>query len=321
MHSIENFNKPKIDYLRLSVTDRCNLRCAYCMPSEGIQTVGPDELLSFEETLRLVNIFAGLGTRKIRFTGGEPLVRKGIVDLVRSVSKVPGIEDVALTTNGVLLPVFAEKLKEAGVERLNISLDTLSEEKFRHITRNNSLKFVMDGIDKAIQVGFKRLKLNMVVMKGVNDNEVADFVDFALEKNITLRFIEFMQVTPLWNESLFVPVEEIKRSCSKRHRLEYMENPGPSPAEYYKIQGKPMVGFIKTDQKNCKKCSRLRVTSTGQFKICLYETPGMSLRELLRDGTANEEIIDMLHSKIHSKDKVDYSWWKPNNVYMSSVGG
>ena len=307
--------------MRLSVTDRCNLRCSYCMPVEGIEHVDCKELLSFEEILRLVNIFTYLGIKKIRITGGEPLVRKGITNLIESIVGIQGIEEVALTTNGVLLPRYAEELKKAGIRRLNISLDTLKEDKFRKITRSSFFHYAMAGIDKAREARFHTLKLNTVVMKGINDDEITDFLDFAISKNLILRFIEFMEVTPLWERSLFVPVEEIKKACEKNYKLEKMKNLGPSPAEHYKINGMPILGFIKTDQNNCNRCSRLRLTSVGELKICLYENEGISLKELLRRGADNKEILAIIKDRIGLKKEVVYSNWKSPKTYMCSVGG
>lgn len=311
----------KIDYLRLSVTDRCNLRCAYCMPSEGIEEVMPEELLSFEEILRLVRIFTALEVKKVRITGGEPLVRKGIVGLIESIAGINGIETVAMTTNGILLLEYASDLKKAGVQKLNISIDTLNEDKFKKITQRPYFHRVMDGIDKAKQTAFDVLKLNVVVMKGINDDEVHDFVEFAMSKNLIIRFIEFMDITPLWRKDLFVPIEKIKEACQKKFRLEYLNNPGPSPAQHYKVNGMPILGFIKTDQNNCNKCSRLRLTSVGSLKICLYENDGFSLKALLREGASDSKILNTVKNRIGLKKEVNYTDWEPTKMYMCSLGG
>lgn len=311
----------KIDYLRISVTDRCNLRCIYCMPEAGIESVPHKEILTFEEITRLVSIFAKLGTRIVRLTGGEPLARAGVAGLCRSIADIPGIENVALTTNGVLLCDYAAALKKAGVSRINISLDTIREDKFRAITRKSCFHQVKNGIDEAIRAGFERLKINTVVMKGINDDEIIDFVEYAISKKVILRFIEFMRITPLWREDLFVSVEEIKNICEDRFDLERMENPGPGPAEHYKVNGMPILGFIKTDRNNCRRCSRLRLTSAGDLKICLYETPGLSLKGYLRGGASDREIMDIIKERIFEKQFADYSQWEPQQVYMSGVGG
>ncbi len=313
--------KRKIDYLRISVTDRCNLRCAYCMPPEGIETVKSEELLSFEEILRLVRIFASLNIKKVRITGGEPLLRKEVTGLVRDIANIRGIEEITLTTNGVRLAEYAKGLKAAGVERLNISLDTLREDKFMRITGNPFFRRVMDGIEKARAADFGLLKLNTVIMKGINEDEIIDFIEFARAKNLILRFLEFMKVAPLWNKDLFVPIDEIKKICGKKYTLEQMKSPGPGPAEHYMVDGMPILGFIKTDQKNCGKCSRLRLTSQGEVKICLYENRGLFLKEPLRKGADDREIRDMIIERMGLKKEVSYRDWTSPKTYMCSLGG
>jgi len=291
------------------------------MPGEGIETVKPGESLSFEEIWRLVKIFIELGIRKVRITGGEPLIRKGVVGLINAIANMCGIEEISVTTNGILLSRYAEKLKSAGVSRLNISLDTLKEDKFKKITRSPLFYHVMAGIEKAKETRFDRLKLNTVIMKGINDDEIIDFVKFAKSKNLILRFIEFMKVTPLWDEDLFVPIEAIKRICKKKYRLERTENPGPSPAEHYRVDGVPILGFIKTDENNCDRCSRLRLTSVGDLKICLYENKGFSLKGLLRDGVSDREMLKIIRQRIGVKEQVNYNSWEPTKTYMCSLGG
>lgn len=311
----------EIDYLRLSVTDRCNLRCVYCVPPDGIISKGREEILTFEEILRLAHIFARLGIKKIRITGGEPLVRKGIINLVRSLAGIGGVEDVSLTTNGVLLPFYAGELKKAGLGRINISLDTLKEGTFRKITRNNSFCKVLEGIDKAKEAGFYPVKLNMVVMKGINDNEIIDFADFSLSKGLILRFIEFMKVTPLWNQDYFIPIEKIKKICESRFNLGKIEDSGPGPALYYRSDKGGIIGFIKTDANNCRICSRLRLTSTGEMRICLYEKEGLFLKEFLRKGFDNEEIEDIIKIRLGLKEDIDYKDGEVSQLYMCKIGG
>ncbi len=310
-----------IDYLRVSVTDRCNLRCAYCMPEEGIKTFSHDDILSFEEIVRLVRIFTGFGVRKIRITGGEPLVRKGIEGFIQNINSVPGIEEITLTTNGVLLPFFAEKLKRAGIKRLNISLDTLKPDKFEKITKKNFFSNVLEGIDKARALGFSPLKLNMVAMRGINEDEIINFVKFAIEKKIILRIIEFMELSHLWKRDLFISLEEIKNICKKQFKIEYVGAPGPGPAEYYKVDGLPLLGLIKTDQRNCNRCSRLRLTSVGHLKVCLYEEKGLSLKTLLKNGASDRKIIEAIKDRIFTKKGRGYDDWEPAKIYMCGIGG
>ena len=309
----------RIDYLRISVTDRCNLRCVYCMPSSGIETVTQNELLTFEEIIRLVKILVGLGIRRIRLTGGEPLVRKGIVALIERISDIKGVEDISLTTNGILLASYARLLRKAGLKGINISLDTLNPEKFRIITGSDSLSGVLEGIKIARQEGFL-LKLNMVVMRGENDDEIINFVKFTLDNNLILRFIEFMNVTPLWKEDYFIPIEEVKDICEKEFGLRKADYKSFGPAQYYQIKD-GMIGFIKTSIDNCKGCSRLRLTSTGELKLCLYQSGGVSLRDLLRKGENDNYIMDILRDLFCLKDDVDYRRWQRPQIYMCSVGG
>lgn len=312
-------NSRKIDYLRLSVTDRCNLRCTYCMPSSGVAQKQHDDILTFEEIMKLTDIFISLGTSKIRLTGGEPLVRKGVTGLVGALSRK--VDNVLLTTNGILLSEYAQELKEAGLKRINISLDTLKEDKFRRITRIGSLQDVLKGVDEAIEAGLHPLKINMVVMKGVNEDEITDFVEFAFSKGIILRFIEFMEGTSLWSKDKLFPIEEVKRICNKRFKIKETGKVSPGPAEYYEGENGAELGFIKTKEYNCNNCSRLRLTSTGELKTCLYEERGVFLGELLRNNAHEDDIRDIIAEKMGIKDNVSYKNWKSRSVHMSSIGG
>lgn len=311
----------KIDYLRISVTDRCNLRCSYCMPKEGILNKPHNEILTFEELLRLVKLFVSLGIKRIRLTGGEPLARKDIVSLIGSLNKIDGIEDLSLTTNGALLSFYAKMLKASGLKRINISLDTLKVDRFRRITNSDSFYDVLEGIDKAKEMNLHPLKLNMVVMRGINDDEIIDFVEFARFKGLILRFIEFMKVTPLWKEGYFIPIEEVKDICAKRYRLKKTGITGSGPAEYYRVEDNVIIGFIKTDENICRNCTRLRLTSTGELKICLYETGGLRLKNLLRMGVCDEEIRDIIKSRIGIKDNTNFKNFESPKEYMYNIGG
>jgi len=309
-----------IDYLRISVTDRCNLRCIYCMPQAGVDTVLYREILTFEEITRLVSIFASLGIRRVKLTGGEPLVRKDIISLIKSLVCVSGIKELSLTTNGVLLSNYAAELKKTGVNRINISLDTLRKDRFRDISGNDNFYDVIDGVESARESGFSPLKLNMVVMKGINDDEISDFVEFCLSRGLILRFIEFMNLMPLWREDYFMPIKEIKDICERKFGLEKAADLGPGPAEYYKIGG-AQVGFIRTSEDNCRCCNRLRITSTGELKLCLYENGGLSLKDLLRRRDTDQKIRDAIAERLSVKESIDYRKWGSNTVHMSSVGG
>jgi len=314
----ENFRK--INYLRVSLTDRCNLRCNYCTPKEGIFLEPHDKVLTYEEIVRLVRIFSLAGVRSIRLTGGEPLVRKGIAGLIAQLSGIEGIDEVSLTTNGVLLPLYAQDLKNAGIKNINISLDTLNQAKFKSITGSDSLIQALEGIEMAKALGFDTVKINMVVMKGVNDDEIGDFVSFALENNLTLRFIEFMKVTPLWDDKLFMPIEDVREICQKMFDFKRIEYRSLGPAEYYEYKGS-LLGFIKTSYENCQACSRLRLTAMGELKSCLYQTKGVSLRDALRSGASFEELKSLINGAVDLKSDINYSFWDRPKVYMHSVGG
>ena len=308
-----------VDYLRLSLTDRCNFRCFYCMPENGMKVVPKEEILNFDEIIRLTGIFASIGIKHIRITGGEPLIRNGLDKLIRIISEK--IDDISITTNGSFLRDHAKNLKKAGVKRINISLDTLKKEKFKRITERDSFSQVMEGINQALKVGFYPLKLNVVVMKDINDDEILDFVDFAVAKGLTLRFIEFMKISPLWENDYFVPIETVRKICEKKFRLQEMDKIVYSPARYYKIDDDNLLGFIKTEEENCKKCSRLRLTSEGLLKICLYEDYGLPLKSLLRNGAADEEIANKISARICSKKDINYKKWDYNKDYMYKIGG
>lgn len=302
------------------------------MPANGIRPKAKSEILTFEELIRLVKIFASLGITKVRVTGGEPLVRKDVDKLIKSIKDIEGINEILLTTNGTFLAQYADKLKIAGVNRINISLDTLDGNKFRQIARGGDIKNVLRGIDKAIETGFDSVKINVVVMKTVNDDEILDFIDFGFVKRIVIRFIEFMKVTPMWDNSYFLPIEEVKEKCEGKYNLLPLEKCVSGPAHYYMAEGRPSatrgtptdrgkIGFIKTTTENCHKCSRLRLTSTGSLKLCLYEKDGFSLRDLMRAGMSDDDIRYMLAEKIGLKKNITYKDYKYHNVYMSTVGG
>lgn len=241
----------RVDYLRISITDRCNLRCIYCMPQSGIDWKPREEILSFEEIYHLVKILTLCGIKKVRITGGEPLVRKGLINFISELSGIPEIEEVSLTTNGVLLPFTARELKNSNLHSLNISLDTLNREKFKRISGKDAFLQVMQGIELARECRFPSIKLNTLLIKGINDDEILDFVNFALEKKLVLRFIEFMKVTPLWSEDYYFPADEAVKRCQKTFQMQKVGHIGPGPAVYYRIGKSSLIGFIKTDERAC----------------------------------------------------------------------
>lgn len=282
--------------LRISVTDRCNIRCRYCMPEEDYVWLPRSSILSFEEIDRLVGIFTRLGVTKLRLTGGEPLLRRGLDQLVSMLSRRPEVQDLALTTNGVLLGRYAGSLKEAGLGRVTVSLDTLKEERFRQLTRNSRHRDVVEGIEQARAVGFSKIKLNAVVIRGFNDDELADLLEFARERGLEMRFIEYMDVggATRWSLQEVVSKEEILRTLSRRYGwieplVEY--GTSPAPAERFVLPDGTVFGVIaSTTQPFCRSCDRSRLTADGMWFLCLYAERGVDLRELLRGGADDEEI-------------------------------
>lgn len=288
-----------INYLRVSVTDRCNLRCVYCMPEEGIDSLQHEDILRFEDILKIVKAAASLGINKVRYTGGEPLVMKDIDKLIYETSKLSGIEDVAITTNGILLADMGENLKKAGLKRVNISLDTLDEDKFKNITRIGDLDKVMKSIEKCLALGIKPVKINTVLMKGINDTEFIDFLNLTKEMPIEIRFIELMPIgesIKLYEESK-VNFSEI---LNQHPELIPIETPRNSTAQLYKLQGaKGKVGFISPIScKFCGDCNRIRLTSIGTIKPCLHSKEEINIREYLN---SEELLISKLKSTIFNK--------------------
>ncbi len=280
-----------INYLRVSVTDRCNLRCIYCMPEEGIAKKEHNEILRNEHIIQIIRLFAKLGIKKVRFTGGEPLVRKGIEDIIYQTSKIEGIEDIALTTNGTLLYDYADTLKKARLKRVNISLDTLKEEIFKTITRYGELRDVLKAIEKSLKIGFNPVKINTVLIKGINDDEVMDFVKLADEYPIHVRFIELMSIGIAEKfKDRYVSTEELLKLIPD---LEYVKNSLDSTAKVYKRpNSKGTVGFITPlSCKFCTYCNRVRLTADGHLKLCLHSKEEIDLKPFLDDENKLEEIL------------------------------
>lgn len=306
-------HKPLVDrfgrchtYLRVSVTDRCNLRCVYCMPSEGFEHVERDEILTYEEILRVVRLMAEMGINKVRITGGEPLVRKGLAGLIRGMVALPGIETVALTTNAVLLAEQAESLKRAGLSHLNISLDTLRPDRFEAISRRANLREALAGIETAIQFGFDPIKLNMVVMGGVNEDELLDFVELARRRPIQVRFLEFMPFKSNgWDQGTLVPYAEMRRRIEEQYDLVPLFLPG-GPADVTKEFGIPgfegTIGFITSMTEDfCEGCNRIRLLADGSLKSCLFHPPEENLRAALRRGVSDDEIEGIIRRCVSAK--------------------
>ena len=284
MELIDSFGR-KINYLRLSVTDRCNMRCRYCMPAEGVAKLCHDDILSYEELFQIARSAVALGIEKIRVTGGEPLVRKGIIDFLAQLAVIPGLKQLVLTTNGLCLEEMAEDLRAAGVQRLNISLDSLQPEVFARITRGGDLSRVLAGISAAEQAGFP-VKINMVVMRGINDAEVIDVASLALEKHYTIRFIEYMPAIKEKNwQSLVVPGWEIMSRIGEKFEFSPIDKKDlAGPAREYRIKGgvgtlgviTPITGHF------CGECNRIRVTASGMAKGCLFSSADVDLKPYTR---------------------------------------
>ena len=316
-----------INYLRLSVTDRCNLRCRYCMPAEGLAMVGHDDLLSYEELLRIARAAVAIGVEKIRVTGGEPLVRRGIIDFMRQLAAIPGLQRLVLTTNGMLLSDMAVPLHDAGVESLNISLDSLQPETFAAITRGGNLRRVLDGVAAAESAGFRFIKINVVVMRGVNDGELEAFAALTLDRPYRVRFIEYMPTLaePGWKEAV-MPGAEILERLSRRFTMadEASENLA-GPARYQRIAGAAgLVGVITPVSCHfCGDCNRIRVTSRGFAKSCLFHRGTFNLRPVLADdddAALREALCRTIAKKPYRHRLADHNGFQ-DRIAMAQVGG
>lgn len=290
-----------IDYLRISLTDRCNFRCIYCMPEEGVQSLCHEDVLRIEEIEQAVRVATGIGIKSVRLTGGEPLVRKGVVDLVRGISALPGIENVSMTTNGVLLPKMARDLRQAGLSRVNISLDTLDPDQFAYITRRGTLDQTLDGIEAALDAGFDPVKINAVTVRRLDQDFLA-FAKLSIDRPLHVRFIEYMPVGESsgsdgcgWGKEDVVPSEELFDIINGRARAEGLpelvaageDRPlGWGPARYFQFPGaKGTVGFISPLSRHfCGECNRLRLTADGKVRPCLFSDTEYDLRTALREG-------------------------------------
>jgi len=301
----------KIEYLRLSLTDLCNIRCQYCLPPEGIAEIHQTDVLSFNEIERMVRILAKLGVRRVRLTGGEPLIRQNISTLVRRLKAIEGLEEVLLTTNGIFLAPIARSLREAGLSQINIHLDTLNPETFRLITRLGDIHHVFEGISAARREGFTPIKLNAVVQRGINDDEAVDLVEYAARHDLTLRFIEMMPIGPgRGMPHLFVPRDEVLERLSDRFTLlPSPERPGMGPANYYRVKELgTLVGFIApVSHPFCDECNRIRISSDGRFQDCLAYDGTFSFRDLLRDPNVSDndlvaEVQNLLQGKRQGHD-------------------
>jgi GTP 3',8-cyclase len=300
---LDSFGR-SINYLRISVTDRCNLRCIYCMPPEGVPQMPHSEILTYEEIHTVVQAAAELGINKIRITGGEPLVRADLPKLIKMLSQIDGIGELALTTNGTVLKKYAPELKQAGLSRVNVSLDTLKPDKFRYITRLGQLKPALEGIEAAKKASLDPVKINTVVMRGINDDEVLDFAGMTYEEGWHVRFIELM---PFKGVADFVPSNELRQRISLLNKLEPCASvTGNGPAMYYRLAGaKGTIGFISplTDHSFCSRCNRMRLTPDGKLRPCLLEENEIDLKAPLRNNASTDELKRLILKAVASKPK------------------
>jgi len=311
------------------VTDRCNLRCVYCMPPQGVLWRPHEEILRYEEIETVVRAAAELGISKVRLTGGEPLVRKGLVDLVSMISRIPGIDDLAMTTNGILLARYAEELKAAGLQRVNVSLDTLRPERFRRITRLGELSDTLEGIAAAKKAGLVPVKVNTVVIRGLNDDEVVDFARLTFAPDWHVRFIEVMPLGDNvdWADNGYVPMGEVRaRIEGELGKLVPAKLvTGGGPARYYRLPGaEGTVGFITPISEHfCYQCNRLRLTADGKLRPCLLSDYEIDLRTPLRQGASAEEIKALIIEGIRNKPERHHLAEKiiPQGRAMSEIGG
>ncbi len=318
----DSFQRP-IDYLRISVTDRCNLRCMYCMPAGGINLLSHRDILSYEDISRIAAAAAELGIKKIRITGGEPLVRLQLPDLVRMLADTTGIDDVSLTTNGTLLAAFAAELKTAGLKRVNVSLDTLRPDRFKRITRYGELDDVLRGIEAARAADLNPVKINMVVMAGTNDDELADFAARTINDDWHVRFIEHMPFNEV--SSTFISVTDIKQRLAALGELERCTFKGNGPAQYFRLKGaKGTIGFITPVSEHfCFHCNRLRLTADGKLRPCLLSEQEVDLKEPLRNDITGEELKRLIKQAVADKPRQHRlaEGFVPKDRPFSQVGG
>ena len=334
---IDNFGR-EISYLRVSITDRCNYRCIYCQSEKEFEFIPHQEILRFEEIVEIVQEAVNLGITKVRITGGEPLVREGIVNFIKQLRKIDRLEDISLTTNAFFLSEYAEKLKEAGLNRVNISLDSLQEEKYKKITRGGSLEKALKGISSALKAGLLPIKINTVLIRGINDDEVEDFVRLTLDRPLNIRFIEFMPSgEEVINEfeSKFISVQEIKEKLIKKYLLDPVKiSTANGPAKYYQIKGgQGTIGFITAlSQHFCKTCNRIRLTSEGKLRPCLFSNTEVNIKQAIRklargksEGFLRKKIIrDKLKEAVRLKPeghKLNIKNQENLSFHMSRIGG
>jgi len=322
----DSFLRP-INYLRISVTDRCNLHCIYCMPDDGVCLMSHSDLLTYEEICTVVRAAAQVGISKVRITGGEPLVRSGLSQLVRMLAQIDAIDDISLTTNGILLSRYAAELKSAGLRRVNVSLDTLKPDKFKFITRGSNIGAVLHGIEAARSAGLNPVKINMVVMAGINDDELLDFAAKTIADGWHVRFIELMPVTgeDITNQQL-VPVREMRKRLELLGELEpCLHSIGNGPAKYFRFpHATGSIGFITPVSEHfCFQCNRLRLTADGKLRPCLLAENEVDLKPPLRGGMASAGLKQLIAEAVACKPLRHHlaDGYVPKDRPFSQVGG
>ncbi len=328
--SLKDHSNRTIDYLRISVTDRCNLSCAYCKPRTQIKMTPHQGILRYEEMLRIVRIAVPLGISHIRITGGEPLVRRGVLGFIARLGEVAGIEDISLTTNGVLLAGMSQGLRDAGITRLNISLDSLDPRRFREITGSDAWDLVWQGIARAEETGFSPIKINMVPVKGVNDDEIADFARLTLDRRLHVRFIEFMPIgaNDRWHKDACVTSGQVRAIIERELGTlkPFLAKRSAGPSDNYQAPGaRGVIGFISPISKHfCASCRRLRLTADGRIRPCLLSDTEIDIKSPLRGGCGDEELERLLRFSLEIKPERHYVTENPavcSQRIMSRIGG
>lgn len=310
----------KIDYLRFSVIDKCNLNCLYCTPMKKNKFLAIDEILKNEEIVKIIKIFVKLGIKNLRLTGGEPLVKKDIVNLVAMIKSIDGLENLSITTNGVYLKNFIYQLKQAGLDRINISLDSLKKDRFKYITGFDYLNEIWTGIEKSLESGLYPIKLNVILMKGINDDEIIDFVHLSIKHHLIVRFIEFFPANDRVNNNYLIKNEEVKKriieyfgSIQKNLKVQ-----GKGPAEYYNVST-GIIGFISSVSRNfCNECNRIRIDYTGKLFLCLFSKSVCNLKLLLQNN--DNDILDKINKLLMIKSQKKEEKFCCS-IEMSNIGG
>lgn len=326
--------KRKIDYLRLSITDRCNLRCIYCMPLKvynpggsptrgGMTWKSHDEILTYEEIALFARYAVQAGISKIRLTGGEPLIRRDVVGLVGDLCAIPDVKDISLTTNGLLLADYVDDLVKAGLRRVNISIDSLKPDVYRRITRGGDLERVLDGLEAVLKAPLHPVKVNVVVLRGIND-DLGDFIELAYNRPVHVRFIEYMPFNEEIGQDYFVSCSEMRRRIEGLGEFEeILSPPGAGPARYLKLKGAlGTLGFISPMSGHfCSRCNRLRLTAEGKLRTCLFSDEEVDVREVLRRGAGEEEVVKLIGETLAKKPRDRFSARRDFQRRMFQIGG